>query len=362
MSAEAGNRPRETAPRTTTALKVVAVAFILLLVVPLYLLIAMVLIRSDLLSFRDDEFTDEQFKALWTFIGAGVAAIATILGAILTKSHNDRSLAVQADAERRKNVLENEASDRMRLDTVVQGIGLIATDGKYAPRPVVAGGLATLVELGHPPIAMRVLAAALDDDGVDSETATWLINKGLVGKWQGAVESSASLLNRHARKFTDSSAPGFFSWPDGVTASWIVGLSPNAALNVLNGLIELLLSQPKDWWEGSWGWVMFTLDEAVRLDRDGRTKANAATWLTALLAVSDENVTIQGLQGNREPQEVRERATHTIQQFGWRDFLPVDRVKAWAEEPAKQVSMPAPWSLPTTTPPPPPPSGAGDGG
>jgi hypothetical protein len=66
-------------------------AFLLLLVVPLYALTAIVVVRSGILKFDKGGFTQEQFKSMWTFIASGLATCATVLAALLAKSHNERS-------------------------------------------------------------------------------------------------------------------------------------------------------------------------------------------------------------------------------------------------------------------------------
>jgi hypothetical protein len=150
-----------------------------LVIAPFLGIASLTIVRSKLLDF-DKGLTDEQFKALWTFIGAGLAASATVLGTLLTTSHNKRTLAIQKEADDRKQILENEAAERLKVDTAISGLSLVSQDGKYAPKASIAGGLASLVHLGHPNIAMRVLGAALTDDAVDGDTAAWLLGQILI--------------------------------------------------------------------------------------------------------------------------------------------------------------------------------------
>jgi hypothetical protein len=51
----------------------------------------------------------EDVRALWAFIGSGLGASVTLVGLLLSRSHNERTLALQAEAER-----------RLALDTVVK--------------------------------------------------------------------------------------------------------------------------------------------------------------------------------------------------------------------------------------------------
>ena len=152
-------------------------AFFLLVVLPLYAIAVGACIRSGLFRFNGASFNNDQLKAIWTFLAAGLATGATVLGALLTKSHNDRTLAFQSESEHRQEVLAGETNDRLTLDAVTKVLNLIYMDEGYSPKGAIAGGLATLVQLGHPIVAMRVLAAVLRDTAVDYETAAWLISQ-----------------------------------------------------------------------------------------------------------------------------------------------------------------------------------------
>jgi hypothetical protein len=302
-------------------------AFFLLVELPLYVIAAVVCIRSGLFRFDDKALTDEQLKSLWTFIGVGLAACATILGALLTKSHNDRTL-----------VLESDANERLKMDTVVSSLNLICNDGNYAPRAAIAGGLATLVQLGHPIIAMRALAAAVDDDGaVDMGTATWLIGqvltatvtKGTPADLVDAKQQAASLLLTlaSAKELTEP-AKGFgeFNWPDAVTAQWPSGLSPNASGNLQYALIELLLSQSKEWWNGdittSHAWVIATFNEAVLL---GDERADLAASLAEVLLETIDDVWILG---RLRSEIAKQLASADKQDLG--GMLP-ERIRSWGK-------------------------------
>ena len=267
------------------------IAFFVLVVLPIYAIAVMACIRSGLFKFTEATFNNDQLKAVWTFLAAGLTATVTVLGALLTKSHNDRTLAFQAESASRQQTLEDETAKRLNMDTVINGLNLIAHDDKYAPKAAMAGGMATLVQLGHPIVAMRALAAALqDDEAVDKDTATWLISQvltttnttGTEADLQAAKEEAANLLLRHARTFTiaDSDTPDYF-WPEAVTTQWPTGLPLNAANNIVRALVEILLSQTKEWWvsgDFSYSWIIFTLDEVVRNERHATVRGGAATF------------------------------------------------------------------------------------
>lgn len=274
------------------------VIFFLFVVLPLYVIAITVFVRSGLFRLKGGSLSNDQLKAVWTFLAAGLAASATILGALLTKSYNDRNLAAQ------------------NLNTVVSTLGLISKDGEYSTSAATAAGLATLVQLGHPIVAMRALRPAFEDKAVDPDTFTWLISQvltsdttvGTARDLADAKEQAAALLSAFAGKrliFHDNAQ---FSWPDAITARWPSGLSPNAALNVMYAMADLLTSEKKEWWieQGTFTWIIYTLDEIVRCDRSQNIRMNAASFGLAILKVTDDD-NIQGLNDTRSKSEVAKR-------------------------------------------------------
>jgi hypothetical protein len=122
-------------------------ALVVLLLVPLYAVSTALVIRSGLFDPQDRSISDEEIKALWAFIAAGLATGGTVVGLLLTRSYNERTL------------------QQTTLDTVVKGLELLVNDdGSYARKAKIAGALAALVHLGHPVIAMRVLTAVWQED------------------------------------------------------------------------------------------------------------------------------------------------------------------------------------------------------
>ena len=51
------------------------------------------------------------------------------IGLLLTRTHNQRTLALQEDIENRKLTYQAEVDKRLALDTVVKGLELISADG-----------------------------------------------------------------------------------------------------------------------------------------------------------------------------------------------------------------------------------------
>ncbi|MEU1814953.1 hypothetical protein ABZ543_07125 [Streptomyces roseifaciens] len=156
---------------------------LLFVIIPLYVLAVIVAWRSGLFDFTAGTLKGADTAPLWTCIGSGIAATAALVGVLVTANSNRQS-------ER-----------RLGLDTAVKGIALThLSNGDYAPRPAVAGALASLVHLYHPVIAMRVLAAAWDAEAVDTGSAVWLINEALVDRKPRSQVEAARLFHQHANR------------------------------------------------------------------------------------------------------------------------------------------------------------------
>jgi hypothetical protein len=256
-------------------------ALAVLLVVPLYALAISFVVRSGIFDLRDRTISDEEFRTLWAFIAAGVGTAATIIGFLLTRSHNERTLAFQRDLEDRKLASQQETDARMTLETVVRGLELLVVgDGAYAPRARIAGSLATMVQLGHPAIAMRVLATLWQEDKVDNGTACWLISEVLrMGTRQSRIEA-AYLLYRHADSLTDSGAEAWFDWPDILQDNWSTDFPLEARLRILASFVMVVLSKEPSWWGSDW-WFFPYLDEVAQTDPDPTVTDTAMQLLWA---------------------------------------------------------------------------------
>jgi hypothetical protein len=215
---------------------------------------------------------------------------------LLTKSHNERTLAFQQDIENRKLMAEAETDKRLALDTAVKGLELLVADGGYAPKARIAGALGSLVHLGHPVIAMRALSAAWDDGAVDNATACWLIGEVLKGDSGEASREASILLRRHANKLPRKEEDGASEWPLPIQANWPSNVPADVRWRILQALAEMLLSRERAWWGDRLGWVVILIHEAFRHDPSQATKDFSAGLLRILLSIEPR----QGLIGWRD--------------------------------------------------------------
>ena len=314
------------------------IAFFVLLVLPIYLVAVTVCIRSGLFHFAGGNLSADQYKALWSFLAAGLAAAATTLGALVAKAHNDRSFVLQTESEERQKVLGTDTNARLKMDTVINCLAVVCPGGQYAPKAAAAGGLAVLVQLGHPIIAMRTLSAALRDNAVDADTATWLIGQVLTSDTtmgsqmdlETAKSEGVAILGEHISILTWQELPGFYCWPSPLSGRWHPGLGPNTATNALYFLAQLLVSRPVAWWTAdgnSYSWVLCTLDEAVQHEPNDEVKRFAANLALAIMQ-EDPTRRIAGPDGTRDRADVLRRMEPLSEDMhAYADLF--DSIQAW---------------------------------
>jgi hypothetical protein len=247
----------------------------LFIVLPLLVMAALLAIRADMFDVTGTPDA-EQTRLFLTFIGGGLATAATVLGALFAWQHNNRE------------------RHRLGIQAVIESLGSMSVD---AP-PRVAGVLASMVLLGHPRVAIRMLAPAWQAHQVDPGTATWLIGQVLApGKGQtnqldgdradpAAVEEAAVLLREHAAELTQSS-PRSFDFPGYFQHAWRTEpeLPEEARRQLLVAIGLMLASRDKDWWcpEGfPPRWPISVLAECANRDSEEDIKKSAAVLFCSL--------------------------------------------------------------------------------
>jgi hypothetical protein len=233
---------------------------------PLYAISAAFAVRSGIFDLSDKNVSAEEYKALWAFLASGFATAITLIGLLLTRSHNER------------------VADQLTLDVAVKGLELIIADGKYSPPARIAGALAALVHLGHPVIAMRVLDAAWDDNAVDTATGCWLIGEVLERGSPTSVQEAARLLRTHASRLCGNEEQmGKYEWPAPIYEDWPKQIPREAKTDILQALFQLLISRERAWWIYGFHWAIVLLYVVIREETDVSIKTPVAKALKILL-------------------------------------------------------------------------------
>jgi len=269
-------------------------AVVLLVIVPIYLVALRLLIKSKFLA--SGAVNNAQYKALFTFVGAGLTASAALIGSILVWTHNNRSRAqLQLDNQKAREQHEQDQEqlaahnklviEQQKLDKVVKGLELIAQGDSYARPARVGGALAALVQLGQPVIAMRILDSAWEDGAVHSRTACWLIDEVTrVGDTPAAIDA-AQLLAQHADKLTfDAGRLRVCYWPPALINERPRALSEECKEQILIAITRLLVSRSAEWWEDRCAWTLVLLD-GLQQDPSPKIATSSAFVLTQLVRV-----------------------------------------------------------------------------
>jgi hypothetical protein len=307
----------------------------LFLLLPVYAISAALIIRSSIFDLNKGAIGNEEFKALWTFIASGLATAATVIGLLFTKSHNDRTLTFQMESEERKAHLEKEDASRLRLDTVVRGLELVGSGKDYSPKAKIAGGLAAMIHLGQPVVAMRTLSAAWTDKAVDTPTACWLISEVLEKGSDASKEEAADLLLRHADDLVSTDRKGAYEWPPVINSAWPLGLPINARGAILLALVSVLVSRDRVWWVSASGhnytWVIATLGEVLLRDDDPATKGTAACFLRELFDLEGtEGYSVMTRSGWKAVEDIETQAfNYEVTNVFWYLDEAVQRIRTW---------------------------------
>lgn len=248
---------------------------VILVVLPMAVMVGLLAVRAGM--FRVSGAPDPgQTSIFLAFIGGWLGTAATVLGMLFTWQHNRRERY------------------RLGLETVVKSLDSL--ESRQSPR--VAGALASMVLLGHPRLALRVLASAWKLDQVDAEAATWLIGQILTSDSarhgtrdgdpvdQSAVVEAAVLLREHAGKLTNDE-PRSFSFPWHFYNQWAAEpeLPREAKEQLLVAMGKMLASRGIQWWASDGNpprWPTEILRQCAQFDRDPKIKSAAAVLFAEL--------------------------------------------------------------------------------
>jgi hypothetical protein len=319
----------------------IAVAWSLLAALALSLLSLAIylLFRMDL--FSGEAPTDSDFKALWTFLGVALGAVATIIGALLTEQNSRRADVRAAEVSRRDDLAlkqqeaqSREAETRLTLETRARVLELITHENDYAPQARVAAAIATMIELGGGPVAMRILGDLWASKNIGSSAAVWMVNQILTDAEasDGDKAAAAFILNSNASQLVpavDDIDQDWNSFPAIVKESWPSDLPLNAKLALQMMAVKALLAREPQYWREIG--ILLPVDILHSALDDDAGYEIAALTLAALLEEGfvffAEETDVRRIQVMAEGADVHDWVTKLIKQ-----------VRAWAKEEAVERS------------------------
>jgi uncharacterized integral membrane protein len=253
------------------------VAILVVVVLPMLWMSTSLAVRLRLFGFTGTP-DPMALTAFLTFIGGGLAAAATLLGALLTKGHNDR--------ERR----------RLELESVIRSLESMRPGSKGR----VAGVISATVLLGQPRVAIRVLEPLWQDGEVDPATATWILDEVLIADDEHLSQlggehlvddlqiEAATLLLKHAERgelTNPADVKGSYYFPGHFMHRWHTELPDLAKQDLLLAMGEVLVSRDRDWWSSPGTiprWPTLVWMQCAETDPNPVIRASAAALLDAL--------------------------------------------------------------------------------
>lgn len=173
-------------------------------------------------------------------LGVLASSTVAVLGTMFKQSFDERSLALQREAE-----------DRFRTDTALKAVDLMATeDGKELESNMQReASLIALATLGHHDLALNLVGQLWPSNLVSTRCAMTAIDS--------ALRSSQERVQRHAAEVLGEYIPGLvtedgaYSFPDIVYLKWDESLPASAKYDILDTLLQCMLSKPVEFWKSS---------------------------------------------------------------------------------------------------------------
>lgn len=186
--------------------------------------------QIGLFDFTGTDASAKIVAASIALIGGFIGSLVTVIGVLL------------------KHSIDQRAEMRLKLEAAIQSIQLLSTSsGKEVPATQRAGVLYTLVSLGLPELAMKMLHQMFPNDRIDAGTACWLIEYGIKSNNESLQREAADVLNKYAEKFLADK--GRCEFPSCFTEAWDTKVSEYARGEAAKALLKLIATRPYSDWD-----------------------------------------------------------------------------------------------------------------
>lgn len=288
--------------------------------------------------------------AVLSLLGVLATAAVTLISYLFKRSFDAHSIRLQETTEKRLALEDEQSRKRLDMETALKAVSLMTTQaGTESPPSQKSGALFALVTLDQLDLALALLDAIWPNEAVDSGTAVWLLERGLMSdSVRRQMEAGAILWKNRTRLYTGE---GSLYWPECLYLDWKTDIDYTVRANALKTLLAVLVGKSRCWWaEGTLFGVLTLLQNVISLDQDLSLKAGAALAQNCLLQFvgadcgPDEYlqtksgpVTFAELRrnlsslGEREGIDVEKSVTHDMQQA-------LKELERWARDEA----VPAP--------------------
>jgi hypothetical protein len=217
------------------------------------------------------------YAAVLGLVGAFFGTAFTFVAALLKHSIDVRNV----DQAR-------ETEQRLRLETSIRAVELLTEQGKKAPPTRQAGSLFVLGSLDQLDFALALLGEIWPKRHVSPGAAVWVVNRALESGDEQIQTNGALVLLANADKLKDTWVDSCWEWPPCLTVAWTNDIAVGAREVLLNALLKVLQSKPKNQWgSGCINTFLVHLDLIRQID-EAPYIANGAALAEDFLLGTDE--------------------------------------------------------------------------
>lgn len=226
-------------------------------------------------NFSGTDSAAKVLVAVLALVGTLFGTIVTLVGLMLKRSIDARTLVLQIEAEARLN-----------LDTAIKAVELFKSASGSASSAESAGALFALTRLGQPHFALALLEELWPKDLIQTPSAIWVLNNALRSKEADVALIAVGVLESNVARLPDGQ--GGKNWPDDYAFEWRSEMPFLARGGMLSARVECLLSKPFDYWvRGTLNADIAFLSSCFRTESSPIIRQSAAAFLAILLQIYD---------------------------------------------------------------------------
>lgn len=219
-----------------------------------------------------------------------IASVLALIGILFTSVISLIGLFLKHTFDIRNLRLQEESSERLKMDTAIQAVSLMSTSsGNESAYSQQVGALFALVSLNQIELALALLDQKWSKNSIDSNSAVWIIDKSLESPLaQNQIDASEILLKNTSSLWENET----INWPACMCLDWNISLHVYARANLFYSLIETILIKPKEVWKKNrLNGAIIIIYKAMITETDYLIKVGAILILETLI-----NYTIDGLE------------------------------------------------------------------
>ena len=281
-------------------------------IVVLFAIFAYVLFATDALLFNGTDPTAKVVSATLALVGGFVAAVLSLIGALLKHSIDLRSeMRLEAENERAA-MLSREAEDRLQLEAVIRAVQLFGSQVAPALPIQRAGALIALSSLRQHALAVSLAGFLLSRNELEASTTAQILDRALMSDDLTVQIQAADTLFEYAASLL---TPGSYDFPRCIVEA-SVELPDKVREWIPRALARMLMARPRLDWNG---WRLAAVAGILRMlyrswknEPIEQVRTSAGAILHAVSAAFPEISRLSGLEGRVDLDELRPSLPHLV--------------------------------------------------